>query len=243
MKCTVILTVHSRIENSLIKLKLIYHNNSIPQYDNWKYCLHTVFIHIEKVFYTHQELTRYNIRFVLKLIIIERIWAKSWDDFSSRYSHLQNANVADASNKRNWLPGVKIPQVIFNLIYNLLHFASTCRLGNRNSYGHLLRIHYNTSSLISAEGSLLFLTMCYSAFEFPANSFIYWSPSLFCVGSCDVKLWRCSKEFTLEHYHTPGVYDSKYFVQRSANDVPRMAFKYISICSLLAYKHVFSCET
>jgi hypothetical protein len=34
------------------------------------------------------------------------------------------------------------------IIYNLLHFASTCRLGNRNSYGHLLRIHYNTSSLI-----------------------------------------------------------------------------------------------
>jgi hypothetical protein len=34
------------------------------------------------------------------------------------------------------------------IIYNLLHFASTCRLGNRNSYGHLLRIHYNTSSFI-----------------------------------------------------------------------------------------------
>jgi hypothetical protein len=57
-------------------------------------------------------------------------------------------------------------------------------------------------SVIAAEGSLLFLTMCYSAFEFPANSFIYWRVSRFCVGSCDVILWRRSKEFTLEHYHT-----------------------------------------
>ena len=31
---------------------------------------------------------------------------------------------------------------------------------------------YNCRSVIAAEGSLLFLTMCYSAFEFPANSFI-----------------------------------------------------------------------
>jgi hypothetical protein len=86
--------------------------------------------------------------------------------------------------------------------------------------------------IFAAEGSLLFLTMCYSAFEFPANSFIYWSVSRFfrVCRQFDVILWRCSKEFTLDHYHTLGVYDSKsttaeYFVQRSANDVPRMAFK------------------
>jgi hypothetical protein len=102
-----------------------------------------------------------------------------------------------------------------------------------------------SESLIAAEGSLLFLTMCYSAFEFPANSLYTWSVSRF-LRVCrqfDVILWRCSKEFTLEHYHTPGVYDSKsmtaeYFVQRSANDVPRMAFKNISTlqhCEFVAY--------
>jgi hypothetical protein len=37
---------------------------------------------------------------------------------------------------------------LYVLFIYLLHFASTCRLGNRNSYGHLLRIHYSTSSLI-----------------------------------------------------------------------------------------------
>jgi hypothetical protein len=50
--------------------------------------------------------------------------------------------------------------------------------------------------------------------NFPPTVLYTWSVSRFCVvqvfvSSCDVKLWRCSKEFTLEHYHTPGVYDSK----------------------------------
>jgi hypothetical protein len=54
----------------------------------------------------------------------------------------------------------------------------------------------------------------------------------------------CSKEFTLEHYHTPGVYDSKsmtaeHFVQWSANDVPRMAFKFRSAAlRFVAYKQL-----
>jgi hypothetical protein len=57
--------------------------------------------------------------------------------------------------------------------------------------------------------------------NFPPTVLYTWSVSRFfrVCRQFHVILWRCSKEFALEHYHSPGVYDSKsmtaeYFVQR-----------------------------
>ena len=69
--------------------------------------------------------------------------------------------------------------------------------------------------------------MCYSAFEFPANC-IYTEAYLDFVSAVVTSNYDVAVRNLHCHYRTSAVY-SEYFVQRSTNDVPSMAFKNISI--------------